>query len=138
MDIYLSTQVLVKYIWCRILATSCIAQVIIAITAKGIILMANWSRRSVLTLVAAGIGEIGALAASAAAGAHFAAPAATVTPAGKNGTTSTSTDVLQGPLAAFIPDSRANTIVLMRGEQVTTITDPALVQTLLSIASSLH
>ena len=98
--------------------------------------MANWSRRSVLTLVAASIGEIGALAASAAAGAHFAAPAATVTTnATKSGTTNPEVDTLQGPLAAFIPDSHGDTIVLMRGEQVMSITDPALVQTLLSFAS---
>lgn len=101
----------------------------------------NWSgrlsRRGVLTLVAAGVGEIGALAASAAAGAHFAsASAATTTTAPTKSTTQPKTVNISGPLAAFVPDDKGNTIVIMRGDQETTITNPTLVQALLSFSSS--
>lgn len=95
--------------------------------------MAKLSRRHMLILAAAGAGEIGSLAASAAAGAHFApASAATTTtqgPAKSRGGFS------QGPLAAFVPDAQGDTIVIMRGEQEITITNPALVQTLISFSS---
>lgn len=98
----------------------------------------RWSRRSVLTLVAAGVGEIGALAASAAAGAHFAsAPAATTTTTTTKSTTHLKVvNISQEPLAAFVPDAQGDTIVIMRGEQETTITNPALVRALLSFSSS--
>lgn len=101
----------------------------------------RWSRRSVLTLVAAGVGEIGALAASAAAGAHFATAnastsAATTTTPPTKGTLHPKVEI-SGPLAAFVPDGRGDTIVIMRGEQETVITDPALVRALLSFSSSI-
>ena len=94
----------------------------------------RWSRRGVLTLVAAGVGEIGALAASAATGAHFASTSAATTTT--KSTTYPRVNLSQGPLAAFVPDARGDTIVIMRGEQETTITDPALVRALLSFSSS--
>ena len=101
----------------------------------------NWSgrlsRRGVLALVVAGVGEVGALAASAAAGAHFAsASAATTTAATTKSTARPKPVSISGPLAAFVPDERGDTIVIMRGEQETTITDPTLVRALLSFSSS--
>lgn len=95
--------------------------------------MAKLSRRGMLALVAAGVGEIGALAASAVAGAHF-APASTVTTTTKSAV-NPRIDMSQGPLAAFVPEAQGDTIVIMRGEQETTITDPALVRALLSFSS---
>lgn len=92
--------------------------------------MAKLSRRNVLILAAAGAGEIGALAASAVAGAHFApASAVTVTTTSQ---AEPSVGIPRGPLAAFVPDAQGDTIVIMRGEQEMTITNPALVRTLLS------
>lgn len=95
--------------------------------------MEKVSRRNVLLLAAAGTAEIGALAASAAVGAHFASASTVTTTAQKppepRGNTS------QGPLAAFVPDAQGDTIVIMRGEQELTITNQALVQTLLSLSS---
>jgi len=95
--------------------------------------MAKLSRRGVLLLTAAGVGEIGALAAAAAAGAHFAPVAASS--ASAPGPTRSSTRLSPGPLAAFVPDTQRDTIVIMHGEQELTITNPALVQALLSFSS---
>lgn len=90
--------------------------------------MAKFSRRGVLILTAAGVGEVGALAASAALGAHF-APTASAT---AKKSVSANPDMSQGPLAAIVTDIKAGTIIIMRGETETTITDPALVHALLS------
>lgn len=95
--------------------------------------MAKLSRRSVLILAVAGAGEIGALAASAAAGAHF-APASAVTTTTKS-PAEPRVDISQEPLAAFVPDAKGDTIVIMRGEQEITIINRALVRTLLSFSS---
>ncbi len=95
--------------------------------------MAKLSRRNMLLLAAAGTAEIGALAASAAAGAHF-APAAAATTTATN-TAKPRIDISQGPLAAFVPDAKGDTIVIMRGEQELTITNPELVRALLSLSS---
>jgi hypothetical protein len=43
--------------------------------------------------------------------------------------------ITRGPLAAFVPDAQGDTLVIMRGEQEITITNPALVQTLLSFSA---
>jgi hypothetical protein len=95
--------------------------------------MAKLSRRGVLLLTAAGVGEIGALAAAAAAGAHF-APVSPV-PATRQSPAQSNIHLSPGPLAAFVPDTRRDTIVIMHGEQELTITNPALVQALLSFSS---
>lgn len=95
--------------------------------------MAKLSRRGVLLLTAAGVGEIGALAAAAAAGAHFAPVVANPAPA--SGPTHSTPNLSAGPLAAFVPDTQRDTIVIMHGEQELTITNPALVQALLSFTS---
>lgn len=95
--------------------------------------MAKLSRRGMLTLAAAGVSEIGALAAAAAAGAHFVPTPAVTTP--PKSTTKPRVDISQGPLAAFVPDAKGDTIVIMRGEKELTITNATLVQTLLSFTS---
>lgn len=95
--------------------------------------MAKLTRRGMLTLAVAGVGEVAALTAAAATGAHFApAPAVTTT---TRSTTGSRVDISQGPLAAFVPDAKSDTIVIMRGEKEMTITDPALVRALLSLTS---
>src|SRR5215472_4986648 len=133
MDICLSTQVVDRFFICHVSATGCIAPVTYCNICERTILMANLSRRNVLILAAAGAAEIGALAASAAAGAHF-APVSAATTTTQN-TANPKVDMSQGPLAAFVTDAKAGTIVIMRGEQEITITDPTLVRALLSFSS---
>ncbi|HEY1354593.1 MAG TPA: hypothetical protein VGF67_33705 [Ktedonobacteraceae bacterium] len=96
--------------------------------------MARLSRRRMLILAAAGAGEVGALAASAAAGAHF-APASAASATIAQSPAVSAGQITRGPLAAFVPDAQGDTLVIMRGEQEITITNPALVQTLLSFSA---
>lgn len=91
--------------------------------------MAKMTRRGLIKRATIGVGAAGVVAAAAAAGAHFVPAANNTGTSDKQQSAITATD----PIVVWIGNPANGTVVMMRGESQVVVTNPAFVQSVLSL-----